>query len=145
MPHSVPVQNELASLASQTAAPRSSSGRPIFPRGCSAAHRSPTSGFCARNCPVILRGSRIEGRIRIQHHRPNRSVSILLTDGSPVEVCTYFVLMYAGLIVFTRMRCGPSSHAMLRAIWSTADLEVLYDTHSWPCWDLECCQSSIPW
>ena len=42
------------------------------------------------------------------------------------------MLMYAGLIVFTRIRCGPSSHAMLRAIWSTADLEVLYDTHSWP-------------
>lgn len=51
---------------------------------------------------------------------------------SQFRTSTYFVLIYAGLIVFTRMRCGPSSHAMLRAIWSTADLEVLYDTHSWP-------------
>lgn len=37
--------------------------------------------------------------------------------------------MYPGLSVFTRMRSLPSSQAMLRAIWSTADLEVLYETH----------------
>ena len=29
------------------------------------------------------------------------------------------------------MRRGPSSHAMLRAIWSTADLEELYETQAW--------------
>ena len=35
------------------------------------------------------------------------------------------------------MRSLPSSQAMLRAIWSTADLEVLYDTHWWPCYTIE--------
>ncbi len=49
-----------------------------------------------------------------------------------MRTATHFVLMYPGLIVFTRMRCGPSSHARLRAIWRTADLEVLYDTQLWP-------------
>ncbi len=39
----------------------------------------------------------------------------------------YDVLIPPGLIEFTRIPFGPSSHAMLRAIWSTADLDVLYD------------------
>lgn len=37
--------------------------------------------------------------------------------------------MYPGLMVFTRMNSGPSSQAMVRPIWSTADLDVLYGTH----------------
>ena len=31
----------------------------------------------------------------------------------------------------TRIRFGPSSQAMLRAIWRTADLDELYDTQAW--------------
>ena len=41
--------------------------------------------------------------------------------------------MWPGLRVFTRIRFGPSSQAMLRAIWSTADLDELYDTQAWSC------------
>ena len=41
--------------------------------------------------------------------------------------------MWPGLSVLTRMRLGPSSQAMLRAICKTADLDVLYDTHAWSC------------
>ena len=41
--------------------------------------------------------------------------------------------MCPGLRVFTRMRFGPSSQAMLRPIWSTADFDVLYDTQAWSC------------
>lgn len=46
---------------------------------------------------------------------------------------TYVVLMYPGLMVLTLILLGPSSHAMLRAICSTADFDVLYDTQGWPC------------
>ena len=41
--------------------------------------------------------------------------------------------MWPGLSVFTLMPLGPSSQAMLRPIWMTADLDVLYDTHAWSC------------
>lgn len=41
--------------------------------------------------------------------------------------------MYPGLIVLTLILFGPSSQAMLLAIWRTADFDVLYDTHGWPC------------
>ena len=52
--------------------------------------------------------------------------------------------MCPGLSVFTRMRFGPSSQAMLRAIWSTADLDVLYDTHAWSCMnEKRACQSRM--
>lgn len=40
--------------------------------------------------------------------------------------------MCPGLSVFTRMRFGPSSQAMLRPIWRTADFEVLYDIQLLP-------------
>ena len=35
--------------------------------------------------------------------------------------------------MFTLIRFAPSSHAMLRAIWSTADFDELYDTQAWSC------------
>ena len=57
------------------------------------------------------------------HSKQNR-------NGTGGEYCTHVVSIAPGLIEFTRMPCGPSSHAMVRAIWSTADLEVLYDSHS---------------
>ena len=38
----------------------------------------------------------------------------------------YPVYMYPGLIELTLILFCPSSQAMLRAIWSTAALEVLY-------------------
>jgi hypothetical protein len=41
------------------------------------------------------------------------------------------VYIWPGLSVLTRIRRGPSSHAILRAIWSTADLDELYETHAW--------------
>ena len=44
----------------------------------------------------------------------------------------YNVLMAPGLTEFTRIPFGASSHAMPRAIWSTADLDALYDRSSWP-------------
>lgn len=46
---------------------------------------------------------------------------------------TYSVYMCPGLSVLTLMRFGPSSQAILRPICSTADLDVLYDTHAWSC------------
>ena len=42
------------------------------------------------------------------------------------------VLMVLGLMEFTRIPLGPSSHAMLRVIWSTADFDVLYAAHAKP-------------
>ena len=38
------------------------------------------------------------------------------------------VLINPGLIVFTRMCCGPSSQAILRAICSTPDFDEWYAT-----------------
>ena len=40
--------------------------------------------------------------------------------------------MAPGLMEFTRIPFGASSHAMLRAIWSTDDFDALYDRSSWP-------------
>ena len=41
-------------------------------------------------------------------------------------MATYSVRMYPGESEFTLIFLGPSSHAMERAIWITADLLVLY-------------------
>ena len=44
----------------------------------------------------------------------------------------YLVLIVLGLMELTRIPLGPSSHAMLRVIWSTADFDVLYAAHAKP-------------
>ena len=44
--------------------------------------------------------------------------------------------------MFTRIFFSPSSHAILRAICSTADLDVLYDTHAWSCIQLSLVRTS---
>lgn len=41
--------------------------------------------------------------------------------------------MYPGLSELTRIFCEPSSHAILRAIWTTAALEALYPIMFKPC------------
>ncbi len=48
--HSLPVQNELASLASQANAPRSSSGRPILPKGLAPSYFLFNSWSSSRKC-----------------------------------------------------------------------------------------------
>ena len=44
---------------------------------------------------------------------------------------TNVVYMCPGESELTRIFFVPSSQAMLRAIWRTADLLELYDTHAW--------------
>ena len=41
------------------------------------------------------------------------------------------VYMWPGESELTRIFFVPSSQAILRAIWRTADLLELYDTHAW--------------
>lgn len=113
------MQNELASLASQTATPRSSSERPTRPSRWASAHCFAVSGDASKSF-VILSDRRNQSMPAIHMFGANE-------DG---EVSTHVVSIAPGLIEFTRIPCGPSSHAMVRAIWSTADLEVLYDSHS---------------
>ena len=52
--HSLPVQNELASLVNHVTAPRSSSFRAMRPRGLALAQSSNRVGFFPRKTVVIL-------------------------------------------------------------------------------------------
>ena len=76
-------------------------------------HLANSCGCSSRYAAVILRRSR-----QHLHSHP---------------IATHRVYMCPGESVFTRMFCAPSSQAMLRPICSTADLDVLYDTHAWSC------------
>jgi len=113
--YSLPVQKLDASLANHAMTPRSSSGRPMRPKGFKFDHLSRRWGCASRYAAVMLSHGIIFVSVRVQKN----------------AAWTYDVYMCPGDSELTRIFSGPSSQAMLRAIWRTADLLVLYDTHAW--------------
>ena len=115
--HSLPVQNEPASLASHASTPRSSSVRPIRPRGFIPVNSFAYAGSCSTKAAKLSPGI-VDAQMSL-HTQISLKKYNMMAD---------LVFMRPGLIELTRIRCEPSSHAMLRVICRMALLEEWYAT-----------------